>query len=321
MTTDSSLTKACAALLAEAGAATATAPSPTLLAATRAVLDAVEDAGGPAPAPLLDALRTLPPIGAAWIAITLGSAVERGLSPATSAQAVVELMRRWLDAMPADDDAEDVLAPDVVAAFPWLGQAVVAHLARAPDLRARLARDARLQAQLRRASSQTYGAAWVHELLLRRSGELVVLHVESRRALALRYENVGRVFHLFTLLQGAIGTRLPGGREPDLALVEAAMGGAPSSNGDSAWWHYQDAFAADRHFMNSLWAEWSVSDLPLLDGVLVLVLWPPILAGRHWDSSFFGPALAAAVPRVTLVRELDSAEAEAWFARARIERR
>jgi hypothetical protein len=99
------------------------------------------------------------------------------------------------------------------------------------------------------------------------------------------------------------------------------MGGERSSRSDSAWWHYQDGFASKPDFMNSLWAEWSLSDVPELDGVKVLVLWPPILGGRHWDSSFFGPALDAAPPRVTLVRELDSAEAEAWFVRVRIEPR
>jgi hypothetical protein len=320
MTTDTILTNACAALLAEAGGTTTTVPSQSLRAATGALLDALQSGGGSAPAMLLDALRTLPPMGAAWIAITFGSAVEQGLSPATSAQAVVDLMRRWLDSMPANDDDKDVLPSDVVAAFPWLGQSVVAHLARVPELRARLANDARLSEQLLRASRETYGAAWVHELLLRRSGELVVLHVESRRGLALRYENVGRVFHLFTLLQGAIGTRLPGGREPDLEQIEAATGGKASSLSDSAWWHYQDGFASKPHFMDSLWAEWSVGDVPQLSGVLVLVLWPPILGGRHWDSSFFGPALAAAVPRVTLDRELDSAEAEAWFEQVGIKR-
>ena len=67
--------------------------------------------------------------------------------------------------------------------------------------------------------------------------------------------------------------------------------------------------------MHSLWAEWSVGDIPELDGVRVLVLWPPILGGRHWGSDFFGPPLEAAPPRVVLERELDPAEAEAWFAR------
>lgn len=314
---DSTLTDAHRSLLAEAETATTT-PSQALRKATGVFLAALGQSGGPVPEPVLDALRTLPPIGAAWIAITLGSAVEDGLPPVASAEAVVGLMRRWLDSMSPPEGTERALAPDVVAAFPWLGQSVVAHLARAPEVRGRLADDARLLEQLVHASHETHGAQWVHEVLLRRSGRLVVLHVESRRALALRYENVGRVFQLFTLVQGAIGTRLPGGREPDAELVEAAMGGEHSSHTDSAWWHYQDHTTSERHFMHSLWAEWSVGDIPELDGERVLVLWPPILGGRHWGSDFFGPPLEAAPPRVVLERELQPAEAEAWFARVGI---
>jgi hypothetical protein len=311
----SALTDACTRLLAEAEAMTSVQPTPSLIEATGELLAALPTAVWIVPASILDALRTLPPIGAAWIAITLGSAVERGLPPKASATAVVGLMRRWLDSMQPDEDGENELPPDVVEPFGWLGQSVVAHLAREPDLRGRLAAEADLLERLVQASGQTPGALWVHELLLRRSGELVVLHVEARRGLVLRYENVGRVFQLFTLVQGAIGTRLPGGREPDEELVDAAMGEGQTSHGDSAWWHYQDHSAKERHFMSSLWAEWSVADIPELDGARVLVLWPPILGGRHWGSDFFGPALEAAPSRVTLERELDAAEAAAWFGR------
>jgi hypothetical protein len=314
-TMGSVLTDASTRLLAEAEAMTSDQPTQPLFEATGAFLDALPTAAWIVPASILDALRTLPPIGAAWIAITLGSAVERGLPPKASATAVVGLMRRWLDSMQPDEDGDRALPAAVVGPFRWLGQSVVAHLAREPDLRGRLAADADLLERLVRASEQTPGAQWVHELLMRRSGELVVLHVETRKGLLLRYENVGRVFQLFTLVQGAIGTRLPGGREPDEELVDAAMGEGYTSHADSAWWHYQDYTATERHFMSSLWAEWSVSDIPKLDGVCVLVLWPPILGGRHWGSDFFGPALEAAPARVILERELDAAEAAAWFAR------
>lgn len=117
---------------------------------------------------------------------------------------------------------------------------------------------------------------------------------------------------------GALGpgwARLPGGREPDPALIDAAMGGEHTDRSDAAWWHYQDHTAPERHVMSSLWAECSVSDMPEIEGVRVLVLWPPILGARHWGASFFGPALAAAPPEVVIERELEPAEVEAWFAR------
>src|SRR5262245_61117095 len=108
MTSNAALTNACAELVAQAAKATTTEPSRSLREATGAVLRALQGTEAP-PALLLDALRTLPPIGAAWIAVTLGSAVEDGLPATRCAPAVVDLMRRWLDSMPADDDDEDVL--------------------------------------------------------------------------------------------------------------------------------------------------------------------------------------------------------------------
>lgn len=312
-------------LVAAAAALTDPTPTQALRAATGAFLDALDRSGGPVPTIVTDALATLPPIGAAWVAITLGSAVERGHAPAHTFEPILALVRRWLEVdAPVDrerDGASEIdragadLPPDVVAAFPWVGQSVVAHLARLPERRAELASDADLEARLVAASAKSYAAGWIRELLLRRSGPLVVLHVASRRGLAMRYENVGRCFHLFTLLQGAIGTRLPDGRAPDHELVDAAMGGAPTSRVDAAWWHYQDHTAREAHFMHSLWAEWSIADIPEIDGVRVLVLWPPILSGRHWGADFFGPPLEAAPPRVAIERELDPAQVEAWFTR------
>lgn len=319
-------------LVAEAAGLTGVNPGRALRAATGAFLDALDRSGGEVPALVTEALAELAPIGAAWIAITLGSAVERGHAPSGTVEPIVALLRRWLEvfsptagqdeARASDPEAgraeqirRDLLSPDVVTAFPWVGQSLVAHLARAPERRSELADDADLRARLVAASAETYAAGWICELLLRRSGALVVLHVESRRGLALRYENVGRCFHLFTLLQGAIGTRLPGGRAPDVELVEAAMGGARTSRVDAAWWHYQDHTAREAHFMHSLWAEWSIADLPAIDGVHLLVLWQPILSGRHWGADFFGPPLEAAPPRVVLERELDPADVEGWFSR------
>jgi hypothetical protein len=313
---DHDVLDAAGSLVAAAAALTDPNPTNALRAATGAFLDALDRSGGPVPTIVTDALATLPPIGAAWIAITLGSAVERGHAPAHTFEPILALVRRWLE-VGANEIARAGadLAPDVVTAFPWVGQSVVAHLARLPARRAELAADTGLEARLIAASAKSYAAGWIHELLLRRSGDLVVLHVASRRGLAMRYENVGRCFHLFTLLQGAIGTRLPDGRAPDRELVDAAMGGAPTSRVDAAWWHYQDHTAHEAHFMHSLWAEWSIADIPEIDGLRVLVLWPPILSGRHWGADFFGPALEAAPPRVVIERELDRAQVEAWFAR------
>lgn len=301
------LWRATEALLKEARTLSKCEPTPALRHATAGFIDAVVQNRTDVPKKVLAALPTLSPAGAGWIAVVLGSAVEQGLDPRSGGPALVELLRQWLTQRP--------LSTQVSGAFPWLGQALVAHLARDADLRARLGDEKPLLKALDDASKETCGALWVHEVLLRRSGRLIVLHVESRRGMAMRYENVGTCFHLFTLVQAAIGTRLPGGREPIQEVVDAAMGGTATSRSDSAWWHYQDRGATVPDFMSSLWAEWSVDDILELDGVRVLVLCPPILGGRSWDSSFFGPPLDAAPSRVILERELDRAEVDRFFER------
>jgi hypothetical protein len=51
----------------------------------------------------------------------------------------------------------------------------------------------------------------------------------------------------------------------------------------------------------------------------VIVLWPPILAGRTWDSAFFGPSLEALPPDVVVEEELTVENARSWFYRLDIE--
>jgi hypothetical protein len=184
---DHDVLDAAGSLVAAAAALTDPTPTKALRAATGAFLDALDRSGGPVPTIVTDALATLPPIGAAWIAITLGSAVERGHAPAHTFEPILALVRRWLE-VGANEIARAGadLAPDVVTAFPWVGQSVVAHLARLPERRAELATDTDLEARLVAASAESYAAGWIRELLLRRSGPLLVLHVASRRGLAMR---------------------------------------------------------------------------------------------------------------------------------------
>ncbi len=298
-------------------------PTPALRAATGAFLAMVRDRSEGIPTPALEAISRLPPRGAAWLAITFGSAIESGAPPEPSGRAVTELLRAWLDALPVGPpDPEEAPLGDehyaLVLAMPFLCQSVVAHLARLPALRRTLASDRPLNDRLARAEAYTHGATWVRGLLYRTSGALVVLHATSRRALALTYENVGAAFHLFTLLQGALGTKLPGGREPNRALLASARGRGRTAETDEAWWHYQDHRRSEPELIGSIWAESSVDEIPELDDTRVLVLWPKILGARHWDAGFFGPTLEAASPDLKLVRELSPEEAEAWFSRLAI---
>lgn len=267
--------------------------------------------------------RSLPPAGVAWLALTFGTGVERGADVELSIGALLSLLDEWLAALPAatEDEDEDEAAEqtaeqaELIEVLPSLCQAIVAHLARAPARRAALSNNRDFLARLAAAEAWSHGPAWVRQAVEKTSGELLVLHAPSRRGLRLRYSNVSNCFHLFSLLQTAIGTRLPGGREPEPFIAAVARDQAEGAITDVAWWHYAHADSRAPDISASIWGEGKVSNLPLIDGVRVIILWKPILGARSWDGGFFHPQLAALPPDAVVEGELSDAETAAWFAK------
>ncbi len=275
-------------------------------------------------------LEGLPPAGAAWLALTFGTGVETGTDPAHTIPPLLACLERWMDALPSfssgDADAnEEVLTPSaqqarLIEAFPLLCQSIVAHLARLPAERERLARDAGLMDRLEQLSTYSHGATWVREALLRTSGTLIVLHPPTEQGYELGYENVANCFHLFSLVQVAIGAKLPGGRAPDNAVTAACRGKGMQTVNDQAFWHYGDPYCATPSLQGSVWGEATVRSLPVVEGVRVLLLWPPLLATRSWDSGFFGPHLEALPSDISLRRRLTAEECASWMKRLGLER-
>lgn len=273
-------------------------------------------------------LPALPLPGAAWLAMVLGAAVEQGKNAELTAPAVVGLLRAWLSMLPQpveppedeeeeEEEEEIELTPAqeaVLDALPELGRSVVAHLARASAYRAELSNDAALIELLESLGGYSNGIAWVHEALLRSSGTLIVLHPPTRTGLKLRYENVGFCFHLFSLLQTAIGQRLPGGRTPDPKVADVARGKLMEDVIDEAWWHFGDPGATTPDLNSSIWGEGLVRDIPSIDGQQILLLWPPILQSKCWSAGF-GPHLEA-LPADVIVEEALSAEDSRRWLRA-----
>jgi len=265
------------------------------------------------------AMKTLPPSGAAWMAVVIGQAIENGEGVEQSLPAVWDLFLSWLplesvpvepgDELPAEAD----FPADIDAALPMLSQSVVSHLARAPDRRLELSNDDLLLNRLAGLESLNVGICWVAEALRRSSGNLVLLHPESGKGVRVRYENVSTCFHLFTLLQLAIGDRIPGGQIPDRSVAEVVSGRLPEHIEDRAWWHYGDPHSRSPNLVASIWGEMSVRSIPTINESQVVLLWSPILADRGWNSDFFGPHLAALPASVTLERELNSSDVQLWF--------
>jgi hypothetical protein len=121
------------------------------------------------------------------------------------------------------------------------------------------------------------------------------------------------------LLQDALANKLPTENKADSAIVEIAQGHYSAPGNDVAWWHYGDPRSNTPNIVASIWGEGPVSQILPINGERVMLLWPPILAGRSWESSFFGPPLEAMPPSVVIQEELRLDTCEAWLNALRID--
>jgi hypothetical protein len=190
---------------------------------------------------------------------------------------------------------------------------VVTHLARLPARREELGRDVALLARLDELRGYSYGAWWVYEALLKVSGSLTVLHPLEGAGLRLAFANVSNGFHLFSLLQTAVGARLPGGQAPDETVTRVARGKSAEPVTDHAWWHYGSPLSPRADAKAGIGGEDLVRDLPRIDGEPVLLLWPTDGQERPWDSSWLGPHLEALPADASVDRMLTAEETRAWL--------
>lgn len=270
-------------------------------------------------ASMLDRFR---PAAAAWVALTLGTSVERGSDPDLTGPALLSYFQSLLPLLPTTVEDSSNSSPDtspeqvaMLEVFPQLCQAVVAHLARMPERREILARDQVQLDRLQELEDFGWGAAWVREAILKTSGTLVALHPQSGRGVRLKYANVSNCFHLFSLLQTAVGRRIPGGRRVSPVVASAARGKNDEPIHDQAWWHYGDPRSPEPKVSASIWGEALVRTIPVVDDVQMVLLWPPLLASRGWDSGFFGPQIEALPSDATIERALSRQESNTLLER------
>ncbi len=264
-------------------------------------------------------LGRLPPPGAAVLANMLGTIIEKGGSVERSGPAVWELYLAWLPQIHRGFAGRKELSPrqrQLLDAFQLLGQSVVSHLSAMPRERMLAAGNKALMAQLAELQDYTPGAAWVRQVLLSRSDDLLVLHLSSRQGFRLRYENIVNGFHLFTLIQAAIGERLPGGRSPNRFIVDMARCVTVAEEGnDEPWWRYETVQPGEPSLVE-VSGEASVETISRIDGRQIILLSPAAEGAALWDTSFFTPQLFAMPANVVLEEALTTGEAEDWFAKA-----
>ncbi len=259
------------------------------------------------------------PVGMGLLAVWIGAAVENGADPADTLFHLVEAFMRLSRTLPDLDedeerDLDEVLAghEETLIGLQNLGRSIVSHLSRGKGLKQLLEAHPGACAEIERASHASIGAGWIQEILRQRSGELVVLHGIESKGFRLAYENIGNCFHLFSLLQGALENRMPGGKKTSPETLAAARGTVVSQKAhDQAWWHYGQGTNPKAELNSLIYGEASPDSIIPIDGTQVILLWPNVME-RGWDGGFFSPTLKVAPPDVRVLSELSADEVSRW---------
>ncbi|MER5179437.1 hypothetical protein ABT009_13890 [Streptomyces sp. NPDC002896] len=304
----------------------------------RAFMGMQQTFGAAAPHEIMEAgprlagvLAQVPPGPRSVVAVITGACVERGADPLNSAPGLFEGLRASLeDALefcalwaesgggdfpePGDDyPPEAVVArTDVQLAEAWWGMpqwemAALAHLNHRP-VRQRIGDTRREALALLRRISAASGEPFKclsYALRVLDDEPLVALHRESGTGYLLRMSGIGDNFQLHTLLADAlVGRGYVQGYAPtphEVAVCRDAPGQVPTTGSfnlvapDGSW----------------IWNEGDPSDIPVVDGVRLLVL-DPSPYQRGWPAGRFFPSMPG---DLVLERALSAEEAAGWFTR------
>jgi hypothetical protein len=269
--------------------------------------------------------RALPtvksPGGAGFLALWVGAIVEGGVDPEGSVGYVQEALfgrLRSLSEPPEDDDEvppSSRLPADLLDGIGMLETSLVAHLSRSESALHAFRKNEEGRALVGRACDWEAGDAYLQAILNRCSGNLVVLHGSESRGCVVSFRNLSNCFHLFTLLQGALEGKMPGSRKASRATLKIARGEESGDVSDAAWWHYGQPSSPEANLRALVFGEASPQSIGSVDGVQILLVWPPIMQSRSWTAGFFYPRLQVAPPEVTVGRELLPEEITEWRSR------
>ncbi|MDI1465556.1 hypothetical protein QEZ54_31760 [Catellatospora sp. KI3] len=181
-----------------------------------------------------------------------------------------------------------------------------------PMARQFLSTDPALRSMVAELESHREDMIWVSSLLgVLDNAQLVVLHRAQRRGYVVRIGGVGDNFQLHTLLAGTLAgpaeRGLLTGYEVDPAWTAVAANAPRSAFGGQVRGQFN---LVDVHG-NWIWNEGTPADIPLLDGVRVVVLDPPPYA-RGWDNSRRFPLMPA---WISLDEVMAPEQAAAWLSR------
>ncbi|MDQ0984166.1 hypothetical protein [Streptomyces sp. V2I9] len=282
--------------------------------------------GGPR---LAAVLEQVPPGPRAVVAVLVGACVERGADAGRCAPAVLAGLRWALEqaaafaeawaatgggAFPAPDDgepgAEAVARTGLDPALGWwtLRSWESAAVSLLNDRTVRDGLDGRSGllrplAAVAEASGQAF-TSLAYALRVLDDEPLVALHRPSRTGYLLRLSGIGDNFQLHTLLADAlIGGGHVEGRAP--APQEAAVCRETPGQVET-----EGSFDLVAPGGEPVWNEGAPADIPVVDGVRLLVLDDPSCR-RSWPAGRFFPGMRG---DLLLERTLDPEEAERWYA-------
>jgi hypothetical protein len=249
------------------------------------------------------------PYKAAVMALLCGTLVEWGADPQELSPLLLARLPAFLAQAESVADRAETEAPETLfAANPdgfraWQSLSLMllptmAVLARGAEFRKSARRSEELVRLIESLRERNREADFVAQTLSFVDGvELVVLHPGEGKGFRVELEAVHTNAHLFTLLHGALidGGHLPG-RPIGEELFGVATGAIPHEKqltDDARWQFYTwrglrpDGSFAGADMSAWLFVEDPPTVIPEFEGERVVVLGPPVLGSRMWDSNFF----------------------------------
>ena len=259
-------------------------------------------------------------IGAGCLAVWLGASVENGAVPAQTLPGLLNALTKWIRVLNAIDSSTNEnhseSHPQMLKGIDLICQGLVAHLARSSEHRESIGRSDEIIQKLEAAQLVSNGATWVLEALRKRSGTLIVLEIAHQNGVEVRYEHLSTCFHLFTMLQLLLTAEgkpfaqtIPAEPLPD----QISHSIYPAE--DSGRWHYGRGDTPTQDIAGTIWGEATPASIPIVEGRQVILLWPQILGGRHWNSGMFGPPLFAMPSKLEIISELSPENVQDWITR------
>jgi len=250
------------------------------------------------------------PLGVGLLGVWFGGFVENGKNPEPYIPYLIECFLHFGNMALEDKTTQNVVGLEM--GLTYLGQSLVAHLARSSTMRSELSQNEELLDKLDDISEFSSGAMWVYEVFKKVSDTLVVIHAEEKVGVRVRYENISTCFHLFTLLQESIAEVMPGSKKISESILQIAKTGeyVNEDDTDEAWWHYGQGFSKESDPLSTVFGELSPSSISRVNGEQLMLLWSPILSERLWDCNFCRPYLEAMPPSVELIEVLTQDEVD-----------